>query len=170
MALSTEGTAPRTKVSLRPKPSETAYKVGVRLLTARDRTSAELAHRLTGKGFGQAESQAAVDRLKEEGHLNDRRFALAWARGRVHTKPMGPHRLSRELEIKGIDSQLVREILEDVYEEGEEPLARRAMRGKPATLGRRAGRSGIPPVARFLYRRGFSSDIIRRLLQPEPQE
>lgn len=65
----------------------------------------------------------ALDRLKEEGYLNDRRFASAWARGRLRTKPMGPYRLSRELEVKGVEAQLVREILEDVYEEGEEPVA-----------------------------------------------
>lgn len=142
----------------------------MRLLAARDRTSAELTGLLAAKGFDEAESRAAVDRLKEEGYLNDRRFAVAWARGRVQTKPMGPYRLSRELEIKGIDVELVREVLEDIYEQGEEPLARRAMQGKLAILGRRTGQSPILPVARFLQRRGFSSDTIRRLLQREPQE
>lgn len=170
MDFRTGGTARPTKVSLRPTLSKTAYTVGVRLLAARDRTSAELTDLLAAKGFGEAESRAAVDRLKEEGYLNDRRFAVAWARGRVHTKPMGSYRLRRELEIKGVDLELVREVLEDIYEQGEESLARRAMQGKLARLGRRTGQSPSLPVARFLQRRGFSSDTIRRLLQKEPRE
>ncbi|MBI2882471.1 MAG: RecX family transcriptional regulator [Candidatus Methylomirabilis oxyfera] len=121
------------------------------------------------RGFTGAELRVALDRLKEEGYLNDRRFATAWARGRLRTKPMGPYRLSRELELKGIESQLVREVMEDVYEEDEEPVARRAMTGKLSALGGRTAPSRTASVARFLHRRGFSAEIIRRLLHEEQQ-
>ena len=139
----------------------------MRLLTARDRTSVELARLLTIKGFARTESRAAIDRLKEEGYLNDRRVATAWARGRLQTKPMGLHRLSKELETKGVEAPLVREVLKEVYEEGEEPAARRAMASKLSALGRRPSSSRTVPVARFLHRRGFSAEIIWRLLHEE---
>ncbi|MDE2060498.1 MAG: RecX family transcriptional regulator [candidate division NC10 bacterium] len=125
---------------------------------------------LAVRGFARTESQVAIDRLQEEGYLNDRRFATAWARSRLQTKPMGPHRLSKELETKGVEAQLVREILEEVYEEGEEPAARRAMAGKLSALGRLSAPSRTLSVARFLHRRGFSADIIWRLLHDEQQE
>lgn len=160
---------PRTAASLKAKSPEAAYKMGVLLLTARDRTCAELTRLLAVRGFARADSQAALDRLQAEGYLNDRRFASAWARGRLRTKPMGPHRLSKELEAKGVEAQLVREVLEDIYEEGEEPLARRAMASKLSTLGRLPAPSRALPVARFLHRRGFSAEVIRRLLHEEQQ-
>jgi regulatory protein len=163
----TKGQPSRSEASLKPRSPEAAYKAGVRLLTARDRTSAELARLLAARGFNRVESCVALDRLKEEGYLNDRRFAIAWARGRLRTKPMGSYRLSRELGIKGIESQLVREVLEEVYEEGEEWVARRAMASKLSTLGGRPAPSLTTPVARFLHRRGFSAEIIRRLLHEE---
>ncbi|CBE68388.1 protein of unknown function [Candidatus Methylomirabilis oxygeniifera] len=119
------------------------------------------------RGFTGAEVRIALDRLKEEGYLNDRRFASAWAKGRLWTKPMGPYRLSRELEVKGVETQLVREVLEDVYEEGEEPVARRAMAGKLSALGGRPVPSRTASVARFLHRRGFSGEMIRQLLHEE---
>jgi regulatory protein len=128
-----------------------------------------LARLLARKGFTQAESRVALDRLQEEGYLNDRRFATVWARGRVRTKPMGSYRLSRELEIKGVESQLVRETLEEVYEEGEESVARRAMARKLSTCGGRPASSRTAQVAQFLHRRGFSAEIIRRLLHVEQQ-
>lgn len=146
-----------------------AYKVGVRLLTARDRTSAELARLLAVRGFAQAESRVAVERLTQDGYLNDRRFASAWAMSRVRTKPMGLHRLMRELGIKGIETSLAREVLEEVYEDGEEPMARRAIASKLSALGRGRSSQRTVQVARYLHRRGFSVDIIRRLLREEQQ-
>lgn len=143
--------------------------MGVRLLTVRDRTRAELARLLAVRGFDRADSQVALDRLQEEGYLNDRRFATAWARGRLRTKPMGSYRLGKELEVKGVEEQLVREVLGDLYEEGEEPAARRAMAGKLSALGRLPASARTLRVGRFLHRRGFSSELIWRLLHEEQQ-
>lgn len=165
----TEGRLSRTKVSLRPKSTEAAYRAGARLLAIRDRTCAELARLLAARGYTQADTQAALDRLKEQGYLSDRRFATAWATGRLRAKPMGRRRLSRELEAKGVEAQLVCEVLEEIYEEGEETVARRAMAGKLSVLGRLPASSRILRVARFLQRRGFSGEIIWRLLHEKPQ-
>ncbi len=141
--------------------------MGVLFLTVRDRTRAELARLLAVKGFARADSQVALDRLQGEGYLNDRRLATAWARSRLRTKPMGPYRLGKELEAKGVEEQLVREVLVGLYEEGEEPVARRAMTGKLSALGRLPTSARTLRVGRFLHRRGFSSEIIWRLLHEE---
>ncbi|HZY31265.1 MAG TPA: regulatory protein RecX, partial [Candidatus Methylomirabilis sp.] len=100
------------------------------LLSARDRTRVELSRLLAARGFPQAERESALDRLKEQGYLDDQRFATVWARSRLRAKPMGPHRLRRELESKGIEEHLMREVLRQVYEDGEEAAATRAMASK----------------------------------------
>jgi SOS response regulatory protein OraA/RecX len=82
---------------------------------------------------------------------------------------MGSYRLGKELEVKGVEDQLVREVLGDLYEEGEEPVARRALAGKLSVLGRLPASVRTLRVGRFLHRRGFSSDIIWRLLHEEQQ-
>ena len=165
----TEGRLSRTSAPLKAKSPEAAYRAAVSLLSARDRTRAELARLLAAKGFARADSQVALDRLKEEGYLDDQRFATTWARSRLRTKPMGPYRLGKELEAKGVDEALVREVLRDIYEEGEEPAARRAMAGKLSALGRLPAASRTLRVGRFLHRRGFSSEVIWRLLHEEQQ-
>lgn len=165
----TTGRLSRTKASLTTTSPDAAYKKGIRLLAVRDRTCAELVRLLAVRGFAKTDLQAAIDRLLEEGYLNDRRFANVWVRGRLRMKPMGPHRLGKELEAKGFEVSLVREILKDIYEEGEEPLARRAMAGKLSMLGRLSAQSRTGAIARFLHRRGFSSELIRRLLHEEQQ-
>jgi len=137
----------------------------VLLLAARDRTEAELSRLLAARGFGQADLKTALDRLRGEGYLDDRRFADAWARGRVRAKPMGPYRLRQELEAKGVQEDLAREVLRAVYEEGEEMMARCAMAGKVSRLGHLPAASRKSRLARFLQRRGFSTEVIWRLLR-----
>lgn len=139
------------------------------LLAARDRTLQELSRRLAAKGFALSEVKGAIDRLTEQGYLDDRRFATIWARGRLETQPMGPLRLRRELEAKGVDQDLVREVLRDIYEDGEEQAARRAVAGRWDRLQRFRATSRTARMARFLQRRGFSTEVIWRLLREDRQ-
>ena len=134
------------------------------LLSARDRTRVELSRLLAARGLPQAERESALDRLKEQGYLDDQRFATVWARSRLRAKPMGPHRLRRELESKGIEEHLMREVLRQVYEDGEEAAATRAMASKVSALRHLPAASRTGRVARFLERRGFSRGVIWRLL------
>ena len=142
-----------------------AYRAAAVLLAARDRTRAELSRLLAARGIAQADAKVALDRLSEQGYLDDRRFANIWARRRLQKKPMGPHRLRQELEAKGVEEHLVREVLRDIYEEGEEAAARRAMAGKLSRLSHLPTPSRTGQVARFLQRRGFSTEVIWRLLR-----
>ena len=137
------------------------------LLTARDRSRSGLAQLLTTRGFAPGEVKAAVDRLIEQWYLNDRRFASSWAKNRIGTKPMGPLRLRRELEAKGVDEGLIREVLKDIYEHGEEEAARRALAGRANRLRSLSPASRRGHLARFLQRRGFSTEVIWLLLREE---
>jgi regulatory protein len=119
---------------------------------------------LAARGFPQDEREFAINRLKEQGHLDDRRFATIWARSRLRAKPMGPYRLRQELDAKGVEEHLVREVLKEMYEDGEEAAARRAMAAKVAALPRLPAASRTGRVVRFLQRRGFSTQVIWRLL------
>jgi regulatory protein len=137
--------------------------VAVTLLSARDRTWFELSRLLSAKGFPGDGIVVALNRLKEQGYLDDRRVATAWARGRLRAKPMGAYRLKRELNSRGVEEPIVQEVLREVYEDGEEAAARRAFTAKVSALRHLPAASRTARVARFLQRRGFSTDVIRRL-------
>jgi regulatory protein len=164
-----KGKTSRPTTAVKRNTSEGAYRAAIVLLAARDRTRRELSRRLAAGGFSRVDAEAALERLLEEGYLDDRRFASAWARGRLRTKPMGPHRLGRELEAKGVEEDLVREMLSDIYDEGEDGVARRAIAGKLGLIRHLPVASRTGRLARFLQRRGFSSEVIWRLLREERQ-
>ena len=149
---------------MRRSSPRSAYEAAVALLVVRDRTRFELSRLLAASGFPQAELESALDRLKEQGYLDDRRFVAIWARGRLRAKPMGPYRLKQELDSKGVEEQLVREVLSEMYEDGGEAGARRAMAAKVSALRHLPAASRTGRVARFLQRRGFSTQVIWRLL------
>lgn len=149
---------------MRRNSPRSAYQAAVALLTARDRTRFDLSRLLAARGFSRDERELTINRLKEQGYLDDRRFATIWARGRLRAKPMGPYRLKQELDSKGVEEQLVREVLRELYEDGEEAAARRAIAGKVSALRHLPAASRPGRVARFLQRRGFSTQVIWRLL------
>jgi regulatory protein len=140
------------------------------MLAARDRTRAELSRLLAGKGHPQDEVQAALDSLVEEGYLNDRRVATTWARSRLRSKPMGARRLRLELRARGVGELLVRDVLKEVYAEGEESAARRALAVGASRFGRQPEEFWPGRMARYLERRGFSAELIARLLREGRQQ
>ncbi len=150
-------------------PQRSAYITALAKLTARDRTRSELSRLLAAKGYTPGEVKAALASLIKQGYLDDRRFATTWARSRLERKPMGARRLRQELEARGIEGPLMREVLRDVYEDGEEAAARRAVAASASRLGRHPEASGPGRLARYLARRGFSAELIWRLLREDQQ-
>ncbi len=80
---------------------------------------------------------------------------------------MGRFRLKRELEAKGVDERLVGEILKEIYEDGEEEAARQALAGRAIRPRPFSPTSRRGHLARFLQRRGFSTEVIWSLLCEE---
>jgi regulatory protein len=81
-------------------------------LEARSRSAAEVRRRLTGAGYREDLVAAAIERLAELGVLDDEAFARAWVESRDRARPRGERALRSELFRKGIDRQLIDDVLE----------------------------------------------------------
>ena len=62
-------------------------------LARRGRTVREMELYLDGQNYGEYEVYAAVERLKELGYLDDRRYAEEFVRSRLATKPVSRRKL-----------------------------------------------------------------------------
>lgn len=89
-----------------------AWERALRLLTFRERGTGELARRLADDGYPGAVVDVALDRARDLGFLDDRRFADALVRGLTTGRMLGRRRVARELEVKGVDPALSAEMLE----------------------------------------------------------
>lgn len=134
------------------------YQRAVRLLARREHTRAELARKLAPHGT-EEEIENVLNELSRTGLQSDARFAESYLRSQVGR--LGAARLRQTLRQKGVASDTIDEQLTDLPDESSR--ARDVWNRK----------FGMPPAdakewarqARFLQGRGFSTDIIRRLLK-----
>ena len=128
----------------------------LRHLVRREHSRAELARKLAPHAESAAALEQVLDCLVEKKSQSDVRYAEE--RARVLARKYGPARIRHELSAKGIAKEIVESIRADGELERAREILHRRYRAPAATRAERAKR------ARFLQGRGFSSDVIVRLV------
>lgn len=147
--------------------SDKAYQAALRFLNARARSEREIRDRLGEKGFGPEPVEAALERLRALGLVDDDAFARMWVENRLAMRPRGAAALRSELGRKGIDRGLVDRVLAgDDVQSGEGERAEAVAR---AALRRYADAPDRPTFQRrlggFLQRRGFGYETITPIIE-----
>ncbi|MFN3336409.1 MAG: regulatory protein RecX [Thermomicrobium sp.] len=143
---------------------DAALEVGLRLLSVRPRSEAELQQRLRQKRFSEAVIQEVLARLRLLGYVDDRAFAEAWVAQRQATNPRGAAALRQELRSKGVSPELIKEVvLEDP--ESELAAARELVRKHKQRLQRVDAKTARRRLTGLLQRRGFSWSVIHAVLR-----
>ena len=130
----------------------------VRLLARREHTRAELTRKLAPHGTPE-EIDTVLNELARTGLQSDARFAESYVRSQ--SARLGAARLRQALRTKGVATELIETGLVDLPDEMER--AREVWTKKfaaPPSDAREWAKQ-----ARFLQGRGFSSEVIRRLLK-----
>ncbi len=141
---------------------EKALSAAYRLLTYRPRSEAEIRGRLLKKGFDEETADAAVEKLRAQGLLDDLAFGRFWRESREALSPRGEHLLRAELRQKGLARETVQEVLAD-FDEAESAL--KVVRALWPRLVK------FPPAERRkrlwgqLARRGFAPDTIQEVIR-----
>ncbi|MBI3524974.1 MAG: recombination regulator RecX [Betaproteobacteria bacterium] len=141
----------------------------VGLLARREHSRAELVKKLGPLGSTE-EINAVLDQLEQTGLLSDARAAHAYVRG--HAARFGVAKLKYNLRSKGIGDELIAASLtqEGMTEELQRAreLWRRKFGKQPSATASDA--KEWARQARFLQSRGFSTEIIRKLLKAPDDE
>lgn len=141
-----------------------AYDRAINMLAFRARSSAELARSLVRKGEEKQHVTWAVERLQEQGLLDDAAFAQSFTRAKVLGAKQSRRRVQQELARKGVNRSVSDAAIDTVFEE--EGVDQRELVEEAARKKVRALRGLEPPVRRrrlyaFLARRGYDADDIR---------
>jgi regulatory protein len=114
-----------------------------------------LARKLEDRGFGPEAVKAAIDRMTELGYLDDRAFALDWARARIAGRTEGWKAVYWGLLRRGVPREIAGKTASEVCsDEDELEMARRL-----------AGSLSPRTAASRLAARGFRTRIIARVLR-----
>jgi len=151
-----------------PKKPTDALGAALRLISYRERTTAELTERLGRKGFTPAEIDGAIDRLRTLGYIDDARFARMLAESRIRNKHWGPARIRADLAKKGVPADIAGEVVSTIDPESEATTAADALARwlKRNGLSAPLDPKGFARAYRHLAALGFSSAALMRSLGP----
>lgn len=135
------------------------------LLARAEQCRKGLTAKLAKKGFSQDVILKTLGKLESLGYLDDSRYAEAWTRSRLRSRPEGRSRLIGGLMAKGIASGTAKAAVEAVLAESGSPqeTEREALERALEKLLRRSGMTEEKLLI-ALQRRGFSYSAIRDVL------
>lgn len=137
-----------------------------RLFNYRPRSKKELKERLQQKGYNTAIVDRIITAFEQQGLINDKRFAKFWALSKIQTKTSSLTRIKQQLSIKGVDSQIIEDILSQLKGDFDEHQIAKDLAKKRLPLY--AGVSKLKAKRRlfdYLRRRGFSFNTIYKVLE-----
>jgi regulatory protein len=157
-----------------PRPRKTytedeLYEYAVGALARRMRSVAELKRLLRPRveadtEIGQTLVELVIRRLKDQGYLNDARYAAAFSSFRRDNEKFGRRRVVTDLKAKGVHGEVIEKAVSAVYEEvNEEEQAREYLRRK--RLHKPANQKEAARIFRQLARAGFGAKSIFAILK-----
>ena len=137
----------------------------LRLLSGREHSRLELERKLAAHEEESGQLRRVLDDLQAKGFIDHQRVADSVVHRRA--AKLGAARIRQELQGKGLDAELVAQAvsalgateLQRAFE-----VWRRKFEAPPADAAQRGKQ------ARFLAARGFSGDVIRKVLSGPPEE
>ncbi len=136
----------------------------VRILSRRNHASAELARKLGRRGYGERVVERVLAECRRLNYLDDTSTAARYVE-EFKAKGYGRRFVRKAMHQKGFSAAQIESALMEHYGESEETgAARDALRRKAKTFAREQdGLKRRQKIARYLYARGFSPDVISSL-------
>jgi regulatory protein len=157
-----------------PRPRKTdseddLYAYAVEALGRRMRTVAELKRLLRPRveadtEYGQTLVELVIRRLKDQGYLNDARYAAAYSSLRRDNEKFGRRRVISDLKTKGVHAEVIDKAVDAAFDDvNEERQAREYLRKKRVVKPK--DQKQAARVFRKLMRAGFGSKVIFAILK-----
>lgn len=145
------------------------YEYAVGALGRRMRSVAELKRLLRQRveadtEIGKTLIELVVRRLKDQGYLNDAKYAASFSALRRDNEKFGRRRIVTELKVKGVQSDVLDKAVEDAFADvNDEKQAREYLRRK--RLQKPKDKKQAARIFRQLMRAGFGSKAIFSILR-----
>jgi regulatory protein len=142
------------------------YEAAVRALMRRAHSVSEMKKMLTRRCDEELLVRLVLARLKENGQLDDARYAKQFVRQRTEIRRQGKFRIMRDLRARGVPDEHIDAALAEASEQTDEAalVRQRIERKLKLTRGAIDDRK-IASLYGSLMRAGFTPDLIRRELK-----
>jgi len=158
----------------KPRQLETEsemYDVALRALTRRAHSVHEMKKKLERRSDNKLLVQVVMARLKENGLIDDARYAKQFARQRTESRKQGKFRVARDLRARGVPDKHIEAALEETSKSTDESaMVRQRIERKLRSYRGEIDEKKMAPIYGSLLRAGFSADVVRRELKAVVKE
>jgi len=155
----------------RLETEEELYEVAVRALMRRAHSVHEMKRKLERRSDNKLLVQVVMARLKENGMIDDAKYAKQFARQRTQTRKQGKFRVARDLRARGIPDRHISSALEEVAQTSDEAaMVRQRIDRKLRSYRGEIDEKKMASIYGSLLRAGFSADVVRRELRAATRE
>jgi regulatory protein len=142
------------------------YDVAVRALMRRAHSVHEMKQKLERRSDNKLLVQVVMARLKENGQIDDAKYAKQFARQRTEGRKQGKFRISRDLRARGVPDRHIDAALKESAEQNDEAtMVRQRIERKLRAYRGEIDEKKMASIYRSLLRTGFSADVVRRELK-----
>jgi regulatory protein len=142
------------------------YDAAIKILMRRAHSVSEMKKALIRRTADEDLIQKVIARLKQNGLIDDARYAKQFARQRTEIRHQGKYRVARELRARGVPDHHIETAVEELAASTDEAaMVRQRIQRKLKFLRGEIDDKKIASLYRTLLRAGFSSDTIRRELK-----
>ena len=157
----------------KPRKLETErelYEAAQVALMRRPHSISEMKKLLARRSDNELFVHAVMARLKENGFLDDARYAKQFARQRSEIRRQGKYRIARDLRARGVPDRVIESALDEARDdEADRAAIRHRIQRKLKLTASKAVRDldlrKVASLYRSLLRAGFPSDAVRRELK-----
>jgi len=143
-----------------------AREYALRLLEYRERSEQEIKERMSRKNYNERLIKSTIESLKNHNLVNDRRFARMWAESCLR-RSYGRWKVQSDLNKKGIDEEIVEEVLRESYSKVDEVQVALALIQKKWPFLKEEKNTLLRRVSDFLKRRGFPFEVIAEVIRQQ---
>jgi regulatory protein len=158
----------------KPRQLETEaelYDVALRALMRRAHSVHEMKQKLERRSENKLLIQLVMARLKENGLIDDARYAKQFARQRTESRKQGKYRVARDLRTRGVPDRHIEAALEESAKTTDEgAMVRQRIERKLRSYRGEIDEKKMASIYGGLLRAGFSADVVRRELKAVVKE
>ena len=126
----------------------------------RERCSREVRARLRKMGAEEALRQQIIERLQQEGFLDDQRFARLYARGKVLNNQWGKIKIKAELVARGIDHTQIRQALSEIDPQQYSEMLRTILKKKYYSIRKKGQANPEDRTAAYAIQKGYEPGLV----------
>jgi regulatory protein len=147
------------------------YDTALRALLRRAHSVHEMKKKLARRSENKLIVELVMTRLKENGLIDDARYAKQFARQRTENRKQGKFRVARDLRARGIPDRHIESALEEAAQNTDEAtVVRQRIERKLRSYRGEIDERKLASMYRSLLRSGFSADVVRRELRAVTRE